>query len=379
MKKTAIILLMGVSLSHAQGPNEPTIPANQSVQQRLNDLEALVNIQKNIIDETVGANTKERYTSSLTAIQSGLEVGSEIELIVPSSLRLLATKDLTETISAINNPTSESIGTPFSELVAQSAAEHLLPAFSTPLISQQAKTKFKDILKAIFTGPLVQGVLNSNPITSTINAAIQQAGLFEKNRQADISITKRQINQVSNDSPIKFAINTANTEGPSYNATNMDDFNNDLKERVAFYTEMNEYSMDQNNITQQLYMEAKIIKRSTKASKSEICRLLQIEPNDAIANLNTKYSVATGDEMKNRLKDVAFKKAISLSNFGQEQLPDVKEFNAKVIKSIVDYIDGYISLLNKYKGNAGAKLNSSKVDGQITRLQTIKTNIQTAS
>lgn len=319
---------------------------------------------------------KDQFKNATQAIQTGLEMGSEIEQIVPSTLRLLALKDLNETLNAINNPTSKSLGTPFSEMVIESASTHLLPQFPNETLKQQAKSKFKSVLEAIYKGPLVQGLINSNPISSTINAAIQQAGFFEKSRNPNIELSKQQIRNISNNSPLKIPINTANLEGASFTSKEMEAFNSDLEKRIEFYTIINQYGISQNEVTQQLYIDAKLIKKSVKASKSEICKLLTIDPNNASVDFNAKFENVTIEQIKAFFRDANFKKAISLSDYAKEQLPEVKEFNKTVVDALIKYIDGYIKILNDYKNIPATKLDPSEIAKQVAKLETIKTNLK---
>ena len=262
-------------------------------------------------------------------------------------------------------------------MVIESASAHLLPRFPTDELQQSAKVKFKSVLEAIYKGPLVQSVINSNPISSTINAAIQQAGFFEKSRQPVTLVTKKQIKDISETLPLKIEVNTANAEGTSFGTKEINEFNTDLEKRIEFYVAINQYGIDQGAITQQLYIEAKLIKKSAKASKTEICKLLEIDPNNASASFNTKFGSITIDQMKNYLtRDANFKKALSLSDYAQERLPEVKEFNTTVIDAVVEYIDGYIKLLNKYKDIQEAKLNATEISKQVSKLEGIKAGLK---
>lgn len=314
----------------------------------------------------------EQFKNAKQVIQTGLERGSEIEQIFPFTLQLIALKDLTETLNSINNPTSTSLGTPFSLMVIESASTHLLPQFPNETLKQQAKTKFKNLLEAIYKGPLVQGLINSNPISSTINAAIQQAGFFEKPRDPNIELSKQQIRNVSNNSPLKVPINTANFEGAPFTNVEMNAFNAELEKRIEFYTTINQYGNSQNHVTQQFYMDAKLLKKSIKASKTEICKLLGIDPNNTSAEFNAKFDNISVDQMKIYLRDANFKKAISLSDYATEQLPEVKEFNKLVVYSLTKFIDDYIKILNDYKNIAEAKFIPSEIEKQVRKLEGIK-------
>jgi hypothetical protein len=341
---------------------------NKLADQQNSQLEAEV-INRRNSDKAV----TDQYDAAISSIRSGLEAGGDIELIIPFTLRLIALKDLSGVLADINNPTSESIGTSFTEIVIEAASSHLLPRYKDPSKQENAKNRFKTILSAIYKGPMIQALLNSNPISATINAAVQQAGLFETDRPSELTLTRAQIREPENN-PI--TLNTANSEGASFTNTEMEAFNNQIAKRVEFYAKMSQYGYDQGDVTQQLYIDAKIIKKTAKASETEICKLLDIDPLSAQTELSRKYtSNLSVDSMKIHLNDPDFKKAISLSDYANEQLPDVRIFYNTVVEELIKYIDGYIQILNDYKEIQEADLDPRKVDSQIEKMKRIKSTL----
>ncbi|WP_454045020.1 hypothetical protein [Chryseobacterium sp. Marseille-Q8038] len=325
---------------------------------------------KILIKDTQKKSIKERYEINLLSLRTGLVNGTEIEVLVPAATRLLAAKDLSETLSEINNPTSSSLGTSFSDLVLESASKNLLPKYSKDTDNVKAKTKFSSILGAILNSPITQSVLNSNPISSIINSTIQQAGLFQKSN-TNITITKQQLKD-KND--FTLPVNLENTDGPSFGNKELNDFYSEIKERVSFYDELKRYNTEHSVITERLYIDAGIIKKSLKASKTEICNLLSISRENAVQDFETTYNIQDSELMKNKMNDPKFKKAVSLSDYALEQLPEVREFNKSVVNAMANYIDGYIKILEDHSKNPKAKLDPTAVKIQIAKLNSIKDN-----
>jgi hypothetical protein len=351
---------------------------------RISNLETIITDQTRRLEqaENNGQQTvRTQYENAISALRIGLEAGSEIEQLGPATLRLLAVKDLSETLSSINNPTSTSVGTSFADLVTEAAATHLLlPKFKDEAVKQAVGSKFKSVLKAIYEGPIVQSLINSNPISSTINAAIQQAGFFESdNRQGHVRVTRAQLNNVSRANPnIDLNFPTGNVDGAPFNETDMKNFNSEIAKRVEFYSRMDKLATEQKRITEDLYIDAKLLYKSAKASKSEICKLLDIPTEDTFNAFETKFAAGnlTPSRMTSLLNDRNFKKALSLSDYGKEQLPDVKDLNRLVIEKLIASIDSYINVLNEYKGVADAKLTPLAVEAQIEKLKGIKNTLK---
>lgn len=360
-----------VLLSAQEKPKDLTSEAAvDSLKKRMLTLEKSLEESKILIKDTQKKSIKERYEINLLSLRTGLVNGTEIEVLVPAATRLLAAKDLSETLSEINNPTSSSLGTSFSDLVLESASKNLLPKYSKDTDNVKAKTKFSSILGAILNSPITQSVLNSNPISSIINSTIQQAGLFQRSN-TNITITKQQLKD-KND--FTLPVNLENTDGPSFGDKELNDFYSEIKDRVSFYDELKRYNTEHSVITERLYIDAGIIKKSLKASKTEICNLLSISRENAVQDFETTYNIQDSELMKNKMNDPKFKKAVSLSDYALEQLPEVREFNKSVVNAMANYIDGYIKILEYHSKNPKAKLDPTAVKIQISKLNSIKDN-----
>ncbi|MBE9603154.1 hypothetical protein [Pedobacter sp. MC2016-24] len=381
MKKVSIAIMLVFSLGQAfaqdQNPNLSSGAVVDSLKKRISNLEESLSVS--IKESVVGEKNKTiaKYKEGLLSIRSGLEKGAEIEMIVPYTSNLLALKDLSETLALINNPTAKSVGTAFTDMVVQSATENLLPKYTNPVENTTAKSKFSSVLNAIFNGPIIQSLINSNPISSTINAAIQQAGFFQK-RETTASLSKQQLNSINSHTSASIAVNLGNPDGPAFGDVEINKFNASLQDRVNFYSELNDYGVKQSLETQRLYTELGTIKKTLKASKTELCKVLSISPNDVSIALDAKYNPdgLDIDRMKGYLNSQEFNRAIVLSNYAKDQLPDVKDFNNAVIDALIEYINGYITILNKHAGIANAKLDKALVAHQVAKLEKIKSNLK---
>lgn len=374
MKTLLTSMAINLSIAFISAQEKPkdltSEAAVDSLKKRMLTLEKSLEESKILIKDTQKKSIKERYEINLLSLRTGLVNGTEIEVLVPAATRLLAAKDLSETLSEINNPTSSILGTSFSDLVLDSASKNLLPKYSKDTDNEKAKTKFSSILGAILNSPITQSVLNSNPISSIINSTIQQAGLFQK-RNTNITITKQQLKD-KND--FTLPINLENTDGPTFGDKELNDFYSEIKERVSFYDELKRYNTEHSVITERLYIDAGIIKKSLKASKTEICNLLSISRENAVQDFETTYNIQDSELMKNKMSDPKFKKAVSLSDYALEQLPEVREFNKSVVNAMANYIDGYIKILEDHSKNPKAKLDPTAVKVQIAKLNSIKDN-----
>lgn len=344
--------------------------AVDSLKKRMFNLEKSFEESRIITNDEKKKSVKERYEMNLISLRTGLVNGTEIEVLVPAATRLLAAKDLSETLSEINNPTSKSLGTSFSDLVIESASKNLLPKYSKDADNQKAKSKFSSILGAILNSPITQSVLNSNPISSVINSTIQQAALFQK-RNTSVAITKQQLKD-KND--LTLPVNLENADGPTFGDQELKNFYAEIEERISLYDELKRYNNEHSVITERLYIDAGIIKKSLKGSRTEICNLLSISRENAVQDFETTYNIQDSELMKNKMNDPKFKKALSLSDYALEQLPEVREFNKSVVNAMANYIDGYIKILEDYSKNPKAKLDLTAVKIQTSKLNSIKDN-----
>ena len=371
-----LLTLMAMSLSivflSAQEKNKDLTSeaAVDSLKKRMFNLEKSFEDSKITFNDEKRKSVKERYELNLISLRTGLVNGTEIEVLVPAATRLLAAKDLSETLSEINNPTSKSLGTSFSDLVIESASKNLLPKYSKDTDNLKAKTKFSSILGAILNSPITQSVLNSNPISSIINSTIQQAALFQK-RNTSVAITKQQFKD-KND--LTLPVNLENADGPTFGDQELKNFYAEIEERISFYDELKRYNNEHSVITEKLYIDAGIIKKSLKGSRTEICNLLSISRENAVQDFETTYNIQDSELMRNKMNDPKFKKAVSLSDYALEQLPEVREFNKSVVNAMANYIDGYIKIIEEYSKKPKAKLDLSAVKIQTAKLNSIKDN-----
>lgn len=371
-----LLTLMAMSLSiaflSAQEKNKDLTSeaAVDSLKKRMFNLEKSFEDSKITFNDEKRKSVKEKYEMNLISLRTGLVNGTEIEILVPAATRLLAAKDLSETLAEINNPTSKSLGTSFSDLVIESASKNLLPKYSKDTDNLKAKTKFSSILGAILNSPITQSVLNSNPISSIINSTIQQAALFQK-RNTSVAITKQQFKD-KND--LTLPVNLENADGPTFGDQELKNFYAEIQERISFYDELKRYNNEHSVITERLYIDAGIIKKSLKGSRTEICNLLSISRENAVQDFETTYNIQDSELMRNKMNDPKFKKAVSLSDYALEQLPEVREFNQSVVKAMANYIDGYIKIIEDYSKNAKAKLDPTAVKIQTAKLNSIKDN-----
>ncbi|WP_100075229.1 hypothetical protein [Chryseobacterium camelliae] len=371
-----LLTLMAMSLSivflSAQEKNKDLTSeaAVDSLKKRMFNLEKSFEDSKITFNDEKRKSVKEKYEMNLISLRTGLVNGTEIEILVPAATRLLAAKDLSETLAEINNPTSKSLGTSFSDLVIESASKNLLPKYSKDTDNLKAKTKFSSILGAILNSPITQSVLNSNPISSIINSTIQQAALFQK-RNTSVAITKQQFKD-KND--LTLPVNLENADGPTFGDQELKNFYAEIQERISFYDELKRYNNEHSVITERLYIDAGIIKKSLKGSRTEICNLLSISRENAVQDFETTYNIQDSELMRNKMNDPKFKKAVSLSDYALEQLPEVREFNQSVVKAMANYIDGYIKIIEDYSKNPKAKLDPTAVKIQTAKLNSIKDN-----
>lgn len=371
-----LLTLMAMSLSivflSAQEKNKDLTSeaAVDSLKKRMFNLEKSFEDSKITFNDEKRKSVKEKYEMNLISLRTGLVNGTEIEILVPAATRLLAAKDLSETLAEINNPTSKSLGTSFSDLVIESASKNLLPKYSKDTDNLKAKTKFSSILGAILNSPITQSVLNSNPISSIINSTIQQAALFQK-RNTSVAITKQQFKD-KND--LTLPVNLENADGPTFGDQELKNFYAEIQERISFYDELKRYNNEHSVITERLYIDAGIIKKSLKGSRTEICNLLSISRENAVQDFETTYNIQDSELMRNKMNDPKFKKAVSLSDYALEQLPEVREFNQSVVKAMAIYIDGYIKIIEDYSKNPKAKLDPTAVKIQTAKLNSIKDN-----
>ncbi|ASE62116.1 hypothetical protein CEQ15_11740 [Chryseobacterium indologenes] len=374
MKTLLTLMAMGLSIvllsAQEKAKDLTSEAAVDSLKKRMFNLEKSFEESRIITNDEKKKSVKERYEMNLISLRTGLVNGTEIEVLVPAATRLLAAKDLSETLSEINNPTSKSLGTSFSDLVIESASKNLLPKYSKDADNQKAKSKFSSILGAILNSPITQSVLNSNPISSVINSTIQQAALFQK-RNTSVAITKQQLKD-KND--LTLPVNLENADGPTFGDQELKNFYAEIEERISLYDELKRYNNEHSVITERLYIDAGIIKKSLKGSRTEICNLLSISRENAVQDFETTYNIQDSELMKNKMNDPKFKKALSLSDYALEQLPEVREFNKSVVNAMANYIDGYIKILEDYSKNPKAKLDLTAVKIQTSKLNSIKDN-----
>ncbi|GHE31255.1 hypothetical protein [Sphingobacterium griseoflavum] len=344
--------------------------ATDSLKNRIVALEKDVAESKQKINQLRDNVPLEKYEKSLLSIELGLMSGTEIESLVPSTIQLLAVSDLVNVVADLNSPTSPILGSTFVDVAIESASNSLLPKYASKAETDTARAKFKSLLKAIYTGPLVQGVLNSNPISSTINGIIQQAGLFQIDKTS-IKITKRQFKDKKD---ANIPIQLTNTSGPNFGAEEIRQFYSQIADRVNFYKELNEKTLKNDVVIRKLTVDAEVFEKSMKSSRVEICKLLKISsPDSSNVLLREQYGKKSLAEKIELLRENSnFVKAVRLSELGVEQLPELKLFNKQVSSAMSNYVDDYISVLNKYALIDGSKLDHEAVKRQIDRLKAIK-------
>lgn len=373
MKTLLIVLSMTMFIGQLSAQdtskNVTAADATKELITRIAALEKSIEETQIATDISQATNTREKYKSSLSVIRLGLENGTRIEDILPSSMRLLALADVTTVLTDLNNPTSTTLGSSFTDMTIAAAANNLLPKSPDNLVeNQKVENRFKSIMGAIINNPVVQALANSNPISGTINTVIQQAGLFQS-RASVVQLTEKQIKDKKD---IFLAVDFKNPNGPAFDEPQLKIFYAEIKDRVDFYVELNKLNSKHADTIKQLQIDARVIKKGIKASKTEICNLLGIPSKDYSQSIDSRYDVQDVNVMKTFLKDPKFTKALSLSGYAQDQLPDVLEFNESVVSAISNYIDDYINILEKYKNVASVNFKANDVDKTINILKVHK-------
>jgi hypothetical protein len=326
--------------------------------------------QRRIAEHNATRNLQKLYDDDLRALRLGLDNGIDIEKELDATKKFIALFNYVTLVVDVNNPSSLSVGKPFTEIVIESATSYLLPVYPNNTINENARSKFRAILTSIYNAPITQGLLNSNPISSTINAAISQAGFFE--RQTSQTITSRGLRN-------GIELQTSNSVGPSFSDTQLNRFYLDIQGRVDFYNRLLTINNQSKEAVAELNAEYVVVSRSLRAGRTEICRLLGIPSDSNVTNeFHDKFEKRdiTPQEITAFINDANFKRAISKSNYAARELPNVVLFKQKVLNAIVLNIDKSIALLEEYKSKAtSAKLDASLLVDRIADFEKIRNDL----
>jgi hypothetical protein len=212
MKKQASVfsLLLVISL---------TTFAQDDLNLKIKDLEKRISLlveQDSLFRRTINIEDSVDFLQTRNVIINAVDNAPTLVFNFDKIVENIEINALWTRIVDANNPSSDILGSSFTDVVIKAAEKHFIEA-----LDKKDKPRFIDIVNKIVKNPIVSSVLSSNPVTSVVASITNAASDFFTN-----NITGAKIKNL--------AVDTKNV----FDQKKMEAFNNELAPYIKFYDEM---------------------------------------------------------------------------------------------------------------------------------------------